>query len=1760
MATAALNGSRRSRFMTSDDLVLSGNSGSLRHLTSSDRSSSDTSLAQAGVQKWSSLNVDKFAVVLGSKDSIRVSWDIKEETGSTDWIGLFLVDDKDGSNCLDQKERGANGSQKGHIQWQLDQLEHQFKDSVSRVCFKYYHNGNLIAVSPAITVTVQPFTDKNESQSRPRTRASDPAQLVHLLVTEMRAQYLKKGVFFNPDPYVKMSVQPGKRTSFPHLDHHGQQKRTSIQQNTMNPSWASEDFSFEALPTDVLEFEVKDKFAKSRPTISRFLGKLTVPVQRILDRINHGSTTMTFNLMRRNPSDNVSGLLVFTVEQERDTNIEENSRYNSRHGSHTHRNNGSSPKSSPRRRRKVPRSGAETSERTNMDNQENITLTGFSPARIPDTFELEEMDVSPPQNSPSNISEILNRSIECDSFDLSQIPESSNNGVTLLGVHSYENPEYYLESSSGIKFSLGNGPYDYPRSDRSKPKSLAVAKAALPPKENNSNFDSMETYSGSNEEIPMQKLYNSSQGKGKKLPVKQSIPANDNLNHVNTEESDSPRSYSNSVEPQDIRAPCDSLSNLNLSTSGNSRSGSVSSIGGVSSVDNVNTRVANSSLVSQITRVPSIELAFSKTNTEKNIPKPATKEESTPVPVPRPTLGRSHAAQCPMCTKNDHSSSSHHHHSQKDLTSLPQRESAQASAESKSPTSQKPQYAKRSQAINDQPIGEQESSTDSPLGDGGRRDISDTTEIVHLSEHMAQGNRDRQNVAVQAVNSQNSTTTPNISENGARASGSRVEPKEIDSRTSQNGKDKNSKQQIQKNLQKWLQMSASQSDQHHVETSTERAGYDRNQAAPVTEVPKSVTTSSINVPAHSHTVPGRSRKPVPAPKPRRNVERVETPQVAEPSTSSTDPVQQRRMIQQEISEWYQQRQRSHSAPGLQEEVRRTPHDVWERREDVPPEPPPRNPQPEAAVHPERSRRQTRTSQQHLPSIPEQERVQVNGNTPQNSGNESLPRGWEARVDSHGRVFYIDHINRQTTWQRPQRIPHPPQRMPSISDEQRQQMERRYQSIRRTMSQPQDDSEEVQDSVQGAIVPQSTSVQDSQQPSHSAPPPSVPSSNASLSSSQTVHSQRHHRVLMNSPPVRFLTRPDFFSILQNNAHGLTEFNRNSSLKHMVNKVRRDPQVFERYQHNRDLVAFLNMFAEKNQDLPRGWEIKFDRSTKPFFIDHSSRSTTFIDPRLPVDRPLQSAGILGSSYSRGQNPITGEEETSTITRGPPLPPRTTGSENRTPNSNEVPIAYNDKVVAFLRQANIMEILKERQPALLSNSSLKTKVTLIRSDGVDALDRLANDVELIILLSLFESEIMSYVPPQVLMQGRRGSPQGSPQGSPGLPRANIRVPAPYKRDFQAKLRTFHRKLESKGYGQGPNKIKMIMRRDHVLEDAFNKIMATPKKELQKNKLYINFHGEEGLDYGGPSREFFFLLSQELFNPYYGLFEYSANDTYTVQISPVSAFVENSHEWFRFAGRVIGLAMIHQYLLDAFFTRPFYKALLKLEPSLSDLESLDAEFHQSLMWMKDNDITDLGMDLNFCVNEEVFGQLTERELKPNGKNIIVTEKNKKEYIDRMAKWRVERGVTEQSEMLVRGFNEAVDSRLVSIFDARELELVIAGTAEIDCVDWRKHSEYRSGYHDQHPVIQWFWQAVEQFDNERRLRLLQFVTGTSSIPYEGFIALRGSNGPRKFTVEKWGKVTSLPRAHTCFNRLDLPPYNSYEMLFEKLSIAVEETNTMGLE
>lgn len=330
-------------------------------------------------------------------------------------------------------------------------------------------------------------------------------------------------------------------------------------------------------------------------------------------------------------------------------------------------------------------------------------------------------------------------------------------------------------------------------------------------------------------------------------------------------------------------------------------------------------------------------------------------------------------------------------------------------------------------------------------------------------------------------------------------------------------------------------------------------------------------------------------------------------------------------------------------------------------------------------------------------------------------------------------------------------------------------------------------------------------------------------------------------------------------------------------------------------------------------------------------------------------------------------------------------------------------------------------------------------------------------------------------------------------------------------------------------------------------------------RRRLYIIFKGEEGLDYGGVAREWFFHLSHDVLNPMYCLFEYASNNNYSLQINPASSVNPDHLLYFRFIGRFIAMALYHGKFIDSGFTLPFYKRMLSKKLTIKDLESIDSEYYQSLLWVKENNIEECGLELYFCADFEVLGKIEQHELKPGGADIRVTEENKEEYLNLMTQWRFTRGVEEQTKAFLEGFNEVVPLQWLQYFDERELELMLCGMQEIDVDDWERNTIYRHYQRNSKQVV-WFWKFVREIDNEQRTRLLQFVTGTCRLPVGGFAELMGSNGPQRFCIEKVGKETWLPRSHTCFNRLDLPPYRSYDQLVEKLNLAIEETEGFGQE
>ncbi|XP_066871311.1 E3 ubiquitin-protein ligase NEDD4-like isoform X8 [Kogia breviceps] len=583
------------------------------------------------------------------------------------------------------------------------------------------------------------------------------------------------------------------------------------------------------------------------------------------------------------------------------------------------------------------------------------------------------------------------------------------------------------------------------------------------------------------------------------------------------------------------------------------------------------------------------------------------------------------------------------------------------------------------------------------------------------------------------------------------------------------------------------------------------------------------------------------------------------------------------------------------------------------------------------------------------------------------------------------------------------------------------------------------------------------------------------------------------------------------------------------------------------------------------LPPGWEEKVDNLGRTYYVNHNNRTTQWHRPSLMDVSSESDSNIRQINQEaahrrfRSRRHISEELELEPGEGGDGPEPWETISEEVSVSGDSLSLVLPPPPASPVSRTSPQELSEElnRRLQITPDSSGEQFGSLIEDP------RLKFPVHMRSKASLNPNDL-GPLPPgweeRIHLDGRTfyidHNSKITQWEDPRLQNPAITGPAvPYSREFKQKYDYFRKKLKKPA--DIPNRFEMKLHRNNIFEESYRRIMSVKRPDVLKARLWIEFESEKGLDYGGVAREWFFLLSKEMFNPYYGLFEYSATDNYTLQINPNSGLCNEDHlSYFTFIGRVAGLAVFHGKLLDGFFIRPFYKMMLGKQITLNDMESVDSEYYNSLKWILENDPTEL--DLMFCIDEENFGQTYQVDLKPNGSEIMVTNENKREYIDLVIQWRFVNRVQKQMNAFLEGFTELLPIDLIKIFDENELELLMCGLGDVDVNDWRQHSIYKNGYCPNHPVIQWFWKAVLLMDAEKRIRLLQFVTGTSRVPMNGFAELYGSNGPQLFTIEQWGSPEKLPRAHTCFNRLDLPPYETFEDLREKLLMAVE--NAQGFE
>ncbi|XP_024945758.1 ubiquitin-protein ligase E3A [Cephus cinctus] len=353
----------------------------------------------------------------------------------------------------------------------------------------------------------------------------------------------------------------------------------------------------------------------------------------------------------------------------------------------------------------------------------------------------------------------------------------------------------------------------------------------------------------------------------------------------------------------------------------------------------------------------------------------------------------------------------------------------------------------------------------------------------------------------------------------------------------------------------------------------------------------------------------------------------------------------------------------------------------------------------------------------------------------------------------------------------------------------------------------------------------------------------------------------------------------------------------------------------------------------------------------------------------------------------------------------------------------------------------------------------------------------------------------------------------------------------------------------------LRLKVRRDHLIDDALVELemVAMENPTDLKKQLVVEFEGEQGVDEGGVSKEFFQLVVEEIFNPDYGMFTMQ-EDTQTTWFNPTS-FESNAQ--FTLIGVVLGLAIYNNVILDVRFPMVVYRKLLGRKGGFADLEDWSPTLYRTmteLMEYTGDDMPDIFMQTFRVGYKDVFGSVLFHELKENGDELYVTQETKREFADLYADFLLNKSVERQFKAFRRGFQMVTDeSPLALLFRPEEIEQLVCGSKIFDFAELEAATEYEGGYTVESEAIRNFWRVAHALPPESQRRLLQFTTGSDRVPVGGLSRL-------KMVIARHGPDSDrLPTAHTCFNVLLLPDYSTIEKLQDRLLKAINYSKGFGM-
>jgi len=355
----------------------------------------------------------------------------------------------------------------------------------------------------------------------------------------------------------------------------------------------------------------------------------------------------------------------------------------------------------------------------------------------------------------------------------------------------------------------------------------------------------------------------------------------------------------------------------------------------------------------------------------------------------------------------------------------------------------------------------------------------------------------------------------------------------------------------------------------------------------------------------------------------------------------------------------------------------------------------------------------------------------------------------------------------------------------------------------------------------------------------------------------------------------------------------------------------------------------------------------------------------------------------------------------------------------------------------------------------------------------------------------------------------------------------------------------------GQGQSNLMLLVSRTNLVQDTITQLQMSSQEDLKK-PLRVKFVDEEAEDAGGVTKEFFLLLLREILKPDYGMFlEYEETNTIWFRSQ---SFEEDSY--FFLIGMLCGLAIYNFTIINLPFPLALYKKLLSGDNSfsLSDISELSPRLAKSLQDLLDYTEDDLEevFCLNFSITESHFGEVISVPLKNNGEEINVTQENKADYVKLYIDYILNTSCTKPFEAFKKGFLRVIGGGVLDLFHPQELMGLVVGNQNYQWDELERNCTYKNGYTTDSATVLFFWQVFMELTEENKKKFLMFLTGSDRIPLRGMESV-------KIYIQKTEGTGHLPVAHTCFNLLDLPCYDTKEKLKFKLLQAIECNMGFGL-